>query len=42
MAVIGPGMASSQVGKVAAYGELARLTQLLARQAPWVALNQSP
>jgi len=40
MSVIGPGMASSQVGKVAAYGELSRLTQLLARQAPWVKLNE--
>jgi hypothetical protein len=40
MSVIGLGMASSQVGKMAAYGELARLTQLLARQAPWIALNQ--
>ncbi|GAA2122700.1 EcsC family protein [Nocardioides bigeumensis] len=41
MSVINLGAATTQGAKMSAYGELSRLTQLLARSAPWEKLNQS-
>lgn len=41
MSVIGLGAATTQGAKMASYGELARLTQLLARNAPWASLNRT-
>lgn len=40
MAVIGLGMASGTSAKTAAYSELSQLTQLLAKNASWVKLNE--
>lgn len=41
MSVISLGAASTQGAKMAAYSELSRVTQMLARSAPWVKLNTS-
>jgi hypothetical protein len=41
MSVISLGTASTQGAKMTSYGELSRLTQLLARSAPWEKLNTS-
>lgn len=40
MSVIALGMATSTSAKTAAYAELAQLTQLLVRNAPWAKLNE--
>lgn len=39
MAVMGLGAATTQGAKMAAYGELSQLTQLLVRNAPWEQMN---
>jgi hypothetical protein len=41
MSVISLGAASTQGAKMSAYSELSRLTQMLARSAPWAKLNTS-
>lgn len=41
MALISLGAATTQGAKMASYGELSRLTQMLARSAPWAKLNTS-